>query len=291
MLNKQIIFTSRKVPNNSFFMRGEQIAEAMRTIGYPVVCLKPVELHKVRDSLIVWVRRTSGDMRLRSIKKRGNIQIYDPLDRIDELNNKRNRINRYIDAIIYPSKTQLRQSVKDDILNDKLKYHLLHHWDSRLTVYDFNSFELGYWGYRTSAVNVFNFIDKKNRFTAARAGEFPPDDFFKRISCHYSVRDEKRGLGWRPTTKISTAAACGANIILSRDAISEELLPHDYPYFINGAGYEDTQRMIDYAKMTFKADIWNYGLACMKKVRRATSIERCARLYANIIEDINDRLK
>jgi hypothetical protein len=224
---------------------------------------------------------------MKTISENDNIQIYDPLDRLNEL--FKDKISPYINAVIYPSETQYNNIKLNG--NIKYKYYLHHHYDPRLKMYKHDHFELGYWGYRTSAVNVFNFIKQQNRFTSARSGEYPPDDFFQRVSCHYSVRDVERGLGWRPTTKISTAAACGCNIILSRDAISEELLPNDYPYFIDGCGYEDTQRMIDFARMTYGTELWNYGLSCMDKVREKTNIKECAKLYGNIIDDICDRLK
>jgi hypothetical protein len=281
--NKQIIFTSRKVPNNSFKMRGEQIAMALARMGYNTRCLPPREATEIKDGIIIWVRRALHDWLGHTIKKQkenGNILIYDPLDRI-ELEPPHD----LMDAVIFPSIVQYR---KHKIPSSMRRYMVWHHWDPDLESknYDRNNFELGYWGYRTSCLHVFNACNHKNALTSARHFEYPDDDWFRRVSCHYSVRDYERGLGWRPTTKISTAAACNCNIIVSRDAMSEELLPNDYPYFVEGHDFESVKKVIEYAKYTYKKEPWEYGLKCMHYVKRFTSLERCSKLYSKIIEDI-----
>lgn len=277
---RQIIFTSRKIPNNSFLMRGEQICAELRKLGYNAITATKNETVKARDSVVIWVRRTVNSRSLSQCRK-NNLVIYDPLDRITDL--CYNRITDNIDAVIFPSANQL---IDYDEAEHLKAYYLYHHWDSRLIKYPHDHFELGYWGYTTSAVNVRNVIEKQNRWTSARVGEFPTEAFFRRISCHYGVRDKKRGLGWRPTTKISTAAACGANIIITRDAMSEELLPKDYPYFVESADLKETLNMINYARVSYGRDAWKYGLECMEKIRVKTSIKRSAYLYSKIIEDL-----
>lgn len=267
-------------------MRGEQMAAALRETGYNATCMGPKDAIEAKNSIVIWVRRAMHDWLGKGLakqKKNGNILVYDPLDRIEF-----EPVHPLMDAIIFPSIHQYRQYAIPDGM---LRYMLWHHWDPALESknYERNSFELGYWGYRTSCLHVFNTCERKNALTSARHFEYPDEDWFERVSCHYSIRDYDRGFGWRPTTKISTAAACNCNIIVTRDPMSEELLPADYPYFVNGYDYEDVKKTIDYAKSTYKKKVWNYGLECMLHVKRFTSLKRCAKLYGKIIDDLVDK--
>jgi hypothetical protein len=270
-------------------MRGEQIAAELCRLGYNAVCCKPNELSKIKDSIIIWVRRVYNVRKLKMLTNNGNYQILDILDRLFENDLSKGRIIGNINAVLFASKTTIRQYRNNPELTGKDKYWVLHHYDPQLKYHEYNNFNLGYWGYRTSALNVNNFIPYKYRIRSARSGKYPPDYWFNDVSCHYSVRDYQRGLGWRPATKIATAAACGANIIVSRDKISEELLPDDYPYFLDNPGYDETEKMIEYARETFNTGKWKYGLKCMGRVRKLTNIKRCAKLYARIIDDIEAR--
>jgi len=285
--NKQIVFTSRKIPNSAFTMRGEQIINELCLMGYDAKIVPPDKITEIKESIIIWVRRsTANELKICS---QNNYQILDPLDRINDLNSPSAftffGCHKYFNAIIFPSKSQLNYYNNDKRYDGIKKYWVHHHYDPYLKYYEHDHFEIGYWGYSTSAVNI-RIIKGKNRYNTARAGQYPPDDFFQRVSCHYNVRDYKHGLGWRPTTKISTAAACGANIITSRDAMSVELLPHNYPYFLDNCDHENIERMIQYASQTYGNEIWNYGLSCMARVRKFTSVNYCAKMYGKIINDI-----
>ena len=288
MTDKRIVFTSRKIPNNSFKMRGTQMVDAMQQRGYNTEIVHPDQLDEVKNAVIIFVRRSISGRKFRNLLKH-NILIIDPLDRIGDLH-KMDHLKRF-HAIVFPSDTQRNEFATYTANNNQGAYFLHHHWDPRLVEYTHGHFELGYWGYTASAVNVRNFVPRVNRYTSTRSFSIPPADLFQRVSCHYNVRDRNHGQGWRPTTKISTAAACGANIITSRDKMSLELLPHNYPYFIDGADYHETKRMIDYARATFGNDIWQYGLDCMARVRKFTSVDYCAKLYGRIIDDIIEKAK
>lgn len=286
---RQVIFTSRKIPNNSFTMRGEQMCAALCERGYNAICETKNELHKYKDSIIVWVRRLSqNDKYLKTASANNNFQMLDVLDRLCFKDLCIDRIN-LVNAVLFASKYTYKIYGNSNRLNNHVKYWLWHHYDPILKSREYNQFQLGYWGYRTSALHVYNLISRRYRHTRAKSGLYPSPKWFDTVSCHYSVRDISKGQGWRPATKISTAAACGANIIITREPIAEELLPKDYPYFVDVPNIEETKRVIEHAKMTFNTDTWSYGLHCMNNVRKQTSVQRCAKLYGRIIDDINMR--
>ena len=52
-----------------------------------------------------------------------------------------------------------------------------------------------------------------------------------RFNCHLSVREPGREFLYKPNCKVSTAAACEANLITTRDLTTVELLGEDYPYY------------------------------------------------------------
>ncbi len=292
MTDKLIVFTSRKIPNNSFTMRGEQMCTALRKIGYNAVCMHRNEARKVKDAVIIWVRRCLVDWKMKQYQD--NINILDPLDRVDHdfLHTK----NYNIQAVIFSSKATRRIYGTCDCAKGLPQYVLYHHWDPRLKSRIFNHFEIGYWGYKYSACHANVLVDKHNWLDNARSNFWPSEEWFNRCSCHYNVRDKKRGAGFRPTTKVSTAAACGANIVLNREPINLELLPADYPYFVDVTNNRDQdylliKDMVTHARATYNTPIWDYGLRCMAKVRRLTSIDKCAKLYGSVIEQICERYK
>lgn len=281
---RKVIFTSRKVPNNSFFMRGIQVSEELNKLGYNTECIHPDHLSNIKNAIIIFVRRSSHPRKLDKIKE-NNYLILDPLDRVAEVNDNKNL--SYMDGIIFASKFQSEMYP----LWNKDRYFIHHHWDPNLNQWSYlhDHFELGYWGYKTSATNLRNLIPHQNQNFQALFNTYPSEEFFRRVSCHYSVKDLQRGLGWRPSTKISTAAAVNCNIIVSRDEISSEILPKDYPFWVENPCFEETKKVIDYARNVYGTSYWNYGLECMSKVKEQTSIAVCAKKYAQIIDEIDKK--
>lgn len=275
---RKIIFTSRKIPNNSFKMRGEQICNELQLLGYDVDIVDPSDIYNVRGSIIIWVRRMMINRQARKLNKY-NIVLLDPLDNNREL--FKHNTYKYVHALIASSKHQYNQ------LPNMQKYVIYHHYDPRITLQKYNKFQLGYWGYSTAADHTRNLIKGADRYSSTR--EFPYY-FFERISCHYNVRTQSKGFGWRPTTKISTAAGSGCNIITSNDEMSKELLPNDYPYWINKShDIEEVKNVIKTAQNDFGKDRWNYGLKCMKSVRDKTNIDVIAKQYGKIIEEVDSK--
>jgi len=106
-------------------------------------------------------------------------------------------------------------------------------------------------------------------------------DQARKYACHVSLRDptgegsdERFGNATRryqskSNIKVSTAAACGANILASPDPGSLDVLPVDYPFWYDAT--RSLEEEIDRVEALFETSIWNEGLAMMTLVRERTS--------------------
>jgi len=118
-----------------------------------------------------------------------------------------------------------------------------------------------------------------------------------RYSCHYGVRSptifsvagQKINYEqWVTKTggKVSTAAACGSNIITSLDPSVRELIDESYPYAINTekSGFIDNYKeicseMINKARITFGKKEWKEGLKIMNDVKEKTTTQVITKRY------------
>ena len=126
-------------------------------------------------------------------------------------------------------------------------------------------------------------------------------------SCHYAVRspwtttvekiknnnmtlDIPYGSQWFTKTggKLSTAAACNANVITSLDPSVRELIDENYPYAIDtehndfrNHWQEICDEVFARAKEEFGTSKWNTGLKILKDVRVRTKTSRIVSDYVN----------
>lgn len=92
-------------------------------------------------------------------------------------------------------------------------------------------------------------------------------------------RDERVAL-LKPATKVSTAAAVGANVLTYRDPSAVELLGPDYPFYVDS----DQKAAIRMARESFGGKDWKRGRERMKEVRERTSLQAVAALYRRLGE-------
>ena len=91
---------------------------------------------------------------------------------------------------------------------------------------------------------------------------------------------------YKPSTKVATASAIGANIITSRDSSVVELLGENYPYLTN-TDFQSVIKTLDYAKKTFGKKVWKDALKTMKKVKKKTDINNVVKGYINIMKELS----
>lgn len=142
--------------------------------------------------------------------------------------------------------------------------------------------------YLINAKNCNHLKDLKNSFSNP-----------SRYSCHYGVRSpivfavngQKINYEqWVTKTggKVSTAAACGSNVITSLDPAVRELIDESYPYAIDTekSDFIDNYKeicadMINKAKITFGKKEWKEGLKILEGVKERTKTERITLDYIN----------
>jgi len=89
---------------------------------------------------------------------------------------------------------------------------------------------------------------------------------------------------FKPPSKLATAAACGANIILQRLPSNIDLLPESYPYYVDGPA--EIPAMLEKARADFDGPEWERGLAMLRNVRERTTARAIAAGYDELFAEI-----
>lgn len=284
---KQVIF---RAPHRwgSSINRGEEISEHLQSQGYQSKYWDSPSLttqtgtntlpSDIKDSIVVYLK-FPVDKEYEQVKQNNNKILIDVIDCIGNNDYSLEQICNLsyfpLDGLIVPTE-DLKNKVK--ILKPELEVEVLyHHWDKKhlqnVDKYknDRNEFRLAYIG---SPGGHFH-EEKIDNLTAVYEWE-KMTSTSPYYTCHYSVRPKNDSqFLYKPNTKISVAAAVGANAVHSRDNALKKLLPYDYPYFTD-SDLESVQKTAKYAEETFGSPIWNEGLEMMKDLKNRTSIERIA---------------
>lgn len=117
----------------------------------------------------------------------------------------------------------------------------------------------------------------------------PEDRFFAEApdyNCHISIRADPREADYKPTCKVSTAAACNANLITTRDAASLEVLGPDYPYYTE-PDIDSVLQAIEKARATLGGEIWKAGLERMREVYASHDPETITLQYVDFLSRLD----
>ena len=63
-----------------------------------------------------------------------------------------------------------------------------------------------------------------------------------------------------------------------------ELLGNDYPYYIKKFDIESVMETLQYAKQTYKTDVWKKAMKMMESVKEKTSLENVCIEYSKILK-------
>lgn len=255
------------VVNNGFtsaILRGDHIAT---TLGVPC---KFSELGNERNGVVVFVKEADRGLAL-DAKDRGNRIVYDPID----LHCYKERVCPFadiVDVLIVPN-SACREFYRP--LYPKASFAVIpHQWDYRISgMAPRTELRTGYIG------KGFNCPQE---WTGAKVTNSP--DMLaaaSRFNLHIALnqRIEKHIL-LKPATKVSTAAAVGANAVTYADPSAVELLGSDYPYLVQ----DDPRETILEAQRSFGSVTWKRALDRMRQVKQWTSLEAVAALFARLQE-------
>jgi hypothetical protein len=259
----------------STILGADQMAAAFRARGWRAHSLWRHEIDRVQDGVLVFIK-TTRIMDLLAARSRRNRIVVDVQDTLAFKRRIKNAA--LVHACLYRNARQMKDygSAKRP---DRLIYQ---HWDPR---------------YVPNTVG-------RGRLRAGYLGSprsFPlwgkvPDvayiasDFFegsRTINCHVSVRPPGREFFYKPNCKVSTAAACGAVLITTRDASSLELLGEGYPFYCGG-DVGSVSDCIARATDSLGTVTWSHAEERLRTVRARTSIEMVTSEYESFLRDVRD---
>jgi hypothetical protein len=270
------IYFVKYYDKGSTVMAADQVAEALRARGhrgYDAWSVYPRDLRDVHDSILVFIK-TSKLPDLLAARARGNRLVLDVQDTVVF---KRRIKNRWLyHGLIFKNEAQVR----DFSVRGALNRVIYHQWDPRYVPHTAGErdFRIAYLGLSRS-LSLWGQLPGVDYFDG---------DYFRRAlayNCHLSVREPGKEFLYKPNCKVSTAAACLANLVTTRDESTVELLGPDYPYYAE----PETGSLvaaIDKARSTLGGPEWKRGLDLMERVRERTSMDRIVDDYLALFADL-----
>jgi len=249
----------------------DQMAGALRRRGVAARSLFARELAGVRDAILVFVKRIDLADLVRA-KLAGNAIVLDVQDTV--VFKRGIRYARFWDGIIFRS----RRALEDFGHGHPGAVLIPQHWDER------------YVPNRAPANRLaLGFLGDPRSYPLPRP--LPGltlvfDRWFERapeFNAHLSLRGTEREILYKPSNKISTAAACGAVLLTTRDSAALEHLGEDYPFYLGGS-WDEVQRGIADAERRFGSDDWHRALATLERVRDATTLDRTTQRYLEFLD-------
>lgn len=268
--------------SGAFHMRGKQISAALKEKG---VDAEAVPLGtELKNCVSVFVKQCPAPL-VEQAKKNHCRVIFDPVDKFCRNDDLAESLSfRMFDEVIFCTLTA-REYFKP-LFNATL-HVVYHHWDKALEKemrrylrYP-QEIRPGYIGASFNHLFANELPDVTPIYNPSQwvemAGLF---------NLHYSIKNPGADFFFKPTTKISTAAACMANILATNDPGTMELLPSEYPYLINkdNPTPTDVYEKLNHAYDTFGKEDWFLGLEMMNEVKEKTSIDTIISQYQELLK-------
>jgi hypothetical protein len=266
---REVVFV-KYYQKGSTDIAADQMAVALQRRGIASRSLFAREIDALRDAVLVFVKRIDL-LDLWRARRAGNALVIDVQDTV--VFKRGIRYADRWDGMIFRSRRAL-----DDFGRGRPGAVLIpQHWDERYrprTVPD-DRLRLGFIGDPRS----FPFREPLPGVSTVF------DDWFGRapeLNAHLSVRAARRELLYKPNNKVSTAAACRAVLLTSRDEAAREHLGDDYPFYTAGDRASVLAAIAALERRVGGAD-WRRALERLAAVREATSLERTTDLYLDYL--------
>ena len=303
-LSRRVVFVAPHLKMGSARLRAVQISDELRFRGVESEVVPTCS--EVKDSIIIIIKGEEIS-HVESARARNNIIVADLIDPHQKTFHRSaakdpaiaSRMHFHqVDPNLFDGLLFVNTDVKSrykDWAPDVPQEVIPHPWDSRFIqppVYhrNFSLVALGHSSDQVDLPLLNNMLLRNHVLTQEMIVEA------RNYACHLSLRQpggkaspERFGRSEERYTsksniKVSTAAACGANIISSRDPGSTDVLPHDYPFWYDGQ--TSPQEHIEYVAEIFGSRTWKEGLAMMDGVREATSTSRVVDHYLAFFQNL-----
>jgi len=277
-IKKVIFLLGRGAKAGLADVKGFQPRNALRKKGiHSEVYLRKLPRDIDENTLIIFVKYFPFREIKRAIRKKC-VLVYEILDEHKPffLENE----GALCDGVIFPNERMI-EDFKHLLSKRTIPFVIYHHWDPKFkkSKKKQKKFSLAYFGSQQKKNALYFdkiFIPVFTKFS----------DHLKykdKFNCLYSMRKEDLiNFLYKPSTKVVTAAAIGANIISSREPSAVELLGKDYPYFTS-TDFNSVKKTVEYAKRTFNKKVWKDALKQMEEVRKRTDINIIVNDYISII--------
>jgi hypothetical protein len=251
----------------------DQVSAGLRARGWDARSLYVPEALAVRGGVLVFIKTSRLDHLARA-KARGNRLVLDVQDTVVF---KRRVKSRWLyDALIFKNARQLADFGRRG-KPDRVIYH---QWDERYAPNraPADRLALGYLGDPRSLA----------LWGDLPGLEFVQDGWFDaagKFNAHLSIRQPGRELLYKPNCKVSTAAACGAVLITTRDLTTVELLGEDYPFYCEPER-GSILSTIEKARSAVGSADWERALERLRAVREVTRMDRVLDQYEELLRGL-----
>jgi hypothetical protein len=278
------------VEAGSTVMRGFQLSNLVSNYfaGALDVTYESIQTQPIGSLVIL----TKGALKVLSqeqlirLKDDGNVLVADFVD-----DRPYSNVIEFLDGIIASSISAYKYCL--NAYPNKPVFHITHHVDPRIfeSLARYNSklstLHIGYFGELLNTVYLDTLSDSVD-FISVDTSKQKLDwiDLVPNYNCHYSVRQQRDIDGFKPFLKGFTAAACGANIIVSEDqGDALYYLGPDYPYLLRADHSEsDVIELVSRMYDTFNGADWNMALDIMREVKVRSSNDVVLREFDNMVK-------
>ena len=280
-------------------------------------------LNKIYNSIIFMVRVRLNYNVFKMLKHNNNRIIYDPVDLFEEdvnLNYIQNIYKHsFIDIII--CNNNLCKTYLSDFFNNKDLIVIYHMWDPRynnIKKFTKQSIALGFIGCvknidqmicnHKNIINKYNvklldcecwnyvneeynkYINNNSRFNWNHS-QLNTDNISINFNVQISIRDplNYKNNCFKTNLKISTAACLDQLIITTKEHSNIEILPNDYPFYLNDVSCEEFDRVYKLLLNDYNGDRLLYTKAkhMLNNIKHLTNIDNIKKEYIKIINQYN----
>lgn len=222
-------------------------------------------VNNIKNSIIIFVKYLELDNNILNKIKNNNNKIYYMI--VDKYPEK--SIDFTFDGIIFSNKQQQKDFSQYFSFNSSYIYY--HHYSP---LYNENKYDkIKNIGYFVAPENVSKTL-KQSKFVEIHNDFSLYKDYISSYKFHIEYRESSTNhFKYKPATKLSSSSFAESVFICSKDCSYKELLPTDYPFFLedNLSINEIDQKLFDYISRYNDLD-YNYALEIMKNLKKNLNI-------------------
>lgn len=264
-------------------MSAHQIADGLAKRGWDARPIYAREVLRVRRSILIFIKTSRLD-HLLVARARGNRLALDVHDTVVFKRHIKNQW--FFHSLILKSERQLADFGRPERggpggQGGKLDRILYHQWDERYfpNRAPQDRVSVAYLGLPRS-IDFWGEIPGVEYLSHGRMFEEAP-----RFNCHLSIRRPGREFLYKPNCKVSTAAACEAVLVTTRDLSTVEMLGEDYPFYCE-PDRPSIVAALERVRGALGSPEWCLALERLKAVRERTSMDRILDDYEDLLRDL-----